>query len=396
MGTSYSTRVRWETAGIWQAKRPLLSRLSIELTERCNFSCIHCYINQPAGDQELQAREMTTDQVRAIIKQAAELGALTVHLSGGEPLLRSDLPEIYLFARRLGMGVQLFTNGSLITREIADLFARVPPREKIEISIYGMSPNSYAAVTGVWSAYKAVQHGIQLLLDRRVPFLIKGALLPPNEHEITEFRAWAATLPGMNAEADLSIFYNLRAHRDSEEKNRRINALRISPEAGTRVLAHNPQRYRREMVQFCSKFIGPAGDRLFRCHAGEPVCLDAYGKLQACLLLRHPDTIYDLIGAKSSLRQGLEYFFPWVHQQRAQNREYLDRCARCFLMGLCRQCPAKSWMEHGSLDTPVEYLCAVAHAEARGLGLLHEGEHGWEIMDWRKRVEHLQITSEGG
>ncbi len=44
-------------------------------------------------------------------------------------------------------------------------------------------------------------------------------------------------------------------------------------------------------------------------------------------------------------------------------------------------------MENGTLDTPVEYLCDVAHAGARAIGLLRPGERGWEVEDARARVE---------
>ena len=58
----------------------------------------------------------------------------------------------------------------------------------------------------------------------------------------------------------------------------------------------------------------------------------------------------------------------------------------CFLKGLCEQCPAKSWTENGTLDTPVEYLCSVAHAQARWMGWLKDGEKAWEVKDWKERV----------
>jgi hypothetical protein len=63
----------------------------------------------------------------------------------------------------------------------------------------------------------------------------------------------------------------------------------------------------------------------------------------------------------------------------------------CFLKGLCEQCPAKSWAEHGTLDTPVEYLCDVAHAQAHWLGWLEENEHGWEVMNWKKRGKAEEV-----
>jgi hypothetical protein len=111
-----------------------------------------------------------------------------------------------------------------------------------------------------------------------------------------------------------------------------------------------------------------------------------------CMLLRHPDTVYDL--ARGTLHEALTEAFPRLRAGWATNPAYLDRCARCFLKGLCEQCPGKSWSEHGTLDTPVEYLCQVAHAQARFLGLLAPGEQAWAIADWRERVASLARESD--
>jgi len=75
---------------------------------------------------------------------------------------------------------------------------------------------------------------------------------------------------------------------------------------------------------------------------------------------------------------------------RASNPDYLRRCAVCFLKGLCEQCPGKSWTEHGTLDTPVEYLCEAAHAQARWMGWLGEGERSWEVADGRERIRRMK------
>jgi len=134
----------------------------------------------------------------------------------------------------------------------------------------------------------------------------------------------------------------------------------------------------------------PQGDKLFNCGAGESGCVVPYGNYQMCMLLRHPDTIYDL--KRGSLHEAIAEVFPLLRQKRALNPNYLKRCARCFLKGLCEQCPAKSWSEYGTLDTPVEYLCQVAHAQARFLGLLEDGENAWEVHDWKERI--IKFVSE--
>jgi radical SAM protein with 4Fe4S-binding SPASM domain len=139
------------------------------------------------------------------------------------------------------------------------------------------------------------------------------------------------------------------------------------------VLARHEAVYRKDAAEFASKFMGPPGDQLFGCGAGCGVCVDAYGRIQPCMGLRAAELT---IPKGTPLRDALDTF-AHLCDLRATNPDYLQRCAVCFLKGLCEQCPAKSWAEHGTLDTPVEYLCEVAHAQARYLGWLGEKERAW-------------------
>lgn len=369
-----------------KGKQPLLGQLDIELIERCNNRCIHCLINLPEGDVEARAREMDTAFVLDVLRQAAALGCMVVRFTGGEPLLRPDFSELYIAARRLGMQVILFTNARLITHELASLLARVPPERVVEVSVYGMRPASYDAVAGVKGAFDEFRRGVGLLLEYRVPFVVKQALLPQNRAEMAEFEAWAATIPSMDRKPGYSMNFDLRARRDDPEKSRRIAALRLSPEETVAQLARDPM-YVSGMRKFCGKFMRPPGSALFSCGAGHGVCIDAYGRAQMCLSLRHPDMVCDL--RRGTLKEVLTEVFPRFRERRAENPEYRRRCAVCFLKGLCEQCPAKSWMEHGTLDTPVEYLCEVAHAQARYLGLIGEEERAWDVVDGEERVERF-------
>ena len=99
----YIKRVETERAHLWEKSPPLLSALDIELTERCNLNCIHCYINRPLSDQAAANKELTTQRVKSVLEEAAELGCLSVRFTGGEPLIRNDFEELYLFARKLGL-----------------------------------------------------------------------------------------------------------------------------------------------------------------------------------------------------------------------------------------------------------------------------------------------------
>jgi MoaA/NifB/PqqE/SkfB family radical SAM enzyme len=356
----------------------------------------------PVGDESARAREMTTAQIKNILRQAADLGCLRVRFTGGEPLLRPDFEELYLFARRLGIKVLLFTNARLINEHLADLFARISPKVEIEITVYGMTRESYEAVTRAPGSFAQFWRGVNLLLERRVPFIVKQSLLPPNAHEVAEFEAWAKTIPWMNKRPGYAMNFDLRNRRDDAAKNRAVAAMRLSPDETVAMLARDADKYRKDMTEFrAKKFMRAPGDTLFNCGAcsGRSGCLDAYGRLQPCMGMRAPELTVDLVGAascrphnqgeKTAPLQNALSQFPRLHELRATNPEYLRRCAKCFLKGLCEQCPAKSWVETGTLDMPVEYLCEVAHAQARWLGWLGENEYGWEklLQEDRKNTE---------
>jgi radical SAM protein with 4Fe4S-binding SPASM domain len=335
--------------------------------------------------------ELSADEIKNILAEAASLGCLRVRFTGGEPLLRDDFTELYVFARRLGLRILLFTNATLITPELAELFSRMPPRERIEVSVYGMKKESYEAVTRIPGSFEAAWHGINLLLEKNVPFVVKSSFLPPNRDEVDEFDAWAAENPWMDKAPRYSVHLDLRSRRDGD-KNRLIRSIRASPEEGLRILAREKDGYVKKMKQFCPKFMRPPEDRLFACGAGcGGGCVDAYGNFHLCLLLKDPDIAYNL--KRGSLKDALTNLFPKIRETKAENPDYLSRCARCFLKGLCEQCPAKSWAEHGTLDTPVEYLCGVAHAQARFIGLLTENERAWEVENWKERVGRFAETA---
>ncbi len=86
----------------------------IELTRVCNLRCPHCFVD--AGIK--RANELTTDRILRLLDEWAELGVLTVVLTGGEPTMHPDFLEIALHAHALGFAVSLATNGMLLTEKL--------------------------------------------------------------------------------------------------------------------------------------------------------------------------------------------------------------------------------------------------------------------------------------
>lgn len=353
-----------------------LKHLDIELTERCNNNCIHCCINKPANDVNALGREMPLGTIKNILKEAADLGCLTVRFTGGEPLLRQDFATLYEFTRRLGMRVQLFTNARLITLELANLFVKIPPMEKIEVTVYGMNEQSYTANSLAPAGFKSYTAGLQLLLDHHIPFVVKSVLLPANQRELEAFEAYANNLPWSEGNPMVTMFYDLRNRRDDLQKNRQISSLRIPPEEGVSYLLRHEAEWQEYRNSYRNLVPPIDGSRLFQCSAGKnQLCVDAYGQVQACMGLRAPELVCQ---TGTSLSEALD-FFKQLPEIRTDNPDYLNRCGRCLLRNLCDQCPAKSWTESGKLDVPVQYLCDITHELGRSLGLLKPGQLAWEI-----------------
>jgi len=383
--------------------KSVLKHLDVELTERCNNDCVHCYIRKDTGsriqdagcgDDGIGSCEMTAAEVEGVLEEAQGLGCLTVRFTGGEPLLREDFEEIYIAARELGLRVIISTNATLITQELANVFARVPPLEDLDITLYGAGRETYEAVSRSPGSFNEACRGLALLSGKTIPFSIRSIVLPQNSCDAQSLATWRKIQPTMPDPLPPTIYLDLRARRDSSTKNDAIRKLRMPPSDIVAWLSQDRAKYAAEHRGFCRKFAGPPGGLLFRCGAGtNSTCVDAYGNVQMCLLLRHPETVLPKKqrikgkGSRGRLEYALEEFFPEVRKKQATNSDYLARCAKCFLNGLCEQCPAKSWMEHGTLDTPVEYYCEITHLQALDLGLLKPGEKAWQVPDWQQRLQ---------
>lgn len=324
----------------------------IALTHRCNLRCVHCYLGSERKNHRANRKELNTSQFLTIIDDITETGCLFLLLTGGEPLLRKDFAQIYSHAKTNGLLVTIFTNGTVITDDILDVFEALPPLA-VEVSLYGATPETYEKVTGVQGSYDQCVHNIQRLLDRHINVRLKTVLMSLNRHEFFDIEAMARQ-------------YDCQFRMDAAllpcfDGDKTPLMLRVpAEEAVEKELAHSERL--RQWQELFKRFQGvPAGETLYTCGAGiSHFHVDPYGYLLPCMMVSNIS--YDLL--QGSFASGWSDVIPQITEMKASST---FACNHCKKKVLCGYCPAFFALENGAEDICSEYLCSIGQFRFQAL-----------------------------
>jgi radical SAM protein with 4Fe4S-binding SPASM domain len=108
--------------------------MEIEFNKSCNFRCLYCYASDHTETR--QRDELNQSEFLELINQARELGARKIIILGGEPMLYPYIVEMIQYIRGLDLDVELFTNGTNITREMAQMFYDLGVRVVLKMNTF--------------------------------------------------------------------------------------------------------------------------------------------------------------------------------------------------------------------------------------------------------------------
>ncbi len=149
------------------------------VTRRCNLKCVHCYAH--AKDIPFD-NELTTDQGKALIDDLSAYGSPVMLFSGGEPLVRKDLPQLAAYAVEKGMRAVISTNGTLITPQMARTL------KEIGLSYVGISLDGMQEINdrfrGVKGAFRSALEGIKNTQDAGIKVGLRFTINKFNFREI--------------------------------------------------------------------------------------------------------------------------------------------------------------------------------------------------------------------
>ncbi len=160
------------------------------LTRRCNLECSHCYLS--AGPDGGGEQELGTAEVTRIMEEILALNSAPMFiLSGGEPLMRSDLADIARFASARGATVVVGTNGTLLDEaKLSEL--KAAGVSGFAISVDSLKQRYHDNFRRGHGALAATLDAVELLRRHRIDFVVQTTLTRANRGELEELVTWSA------------------------------------------------------------------------------------------------------------------------------------------------------------------------------------------------------------
>lgn len=364
---------------------------TFELLPVCNMDCRMCYIRVSPEEMRRRGRMLTAKEWLRIGRQAAGKGALFLLLTGGEPLLHPEFAKIYEGLRSFGLVLTINTNGTLIDRDVAELWKGNLPR-RVNISLYGSNDRIYEKFCGNPNGFSQVMEGIHLLKERNIPVKLNCTLTPWNRDDMENIIRISEKLeipvslptylfpPARKQEgtgcAAVPIGYRLSPQEAAKEQ---VNALYrafhqdLDYEQNLQEILDDIAERERKNRNLCEaeKKQCPVGG--FLCSAGvRSFWVNWKGQLTPCGMMRSP------------MRNLMETDFgaAWEEIREESKKIFTSgECFYCKYRGICQTCAASALAETGDCTKAVPYHCEMSRAYERQIR-----EHLSEIR--RKKHEN--------
>ena len=334
---------------IFKKSRRIPLDVYIEVTYRCNHNCLQCY--NPVN--RLKGAELDASELKHFIDLLVDAGCLWLNFTGGEPFIRQDFFEFYEYAMSKGLLCCIQSNGTLITRSLAERLSDNPPYS-LDITIYGASRETYQTITGSGEGFDKCHKGIENLLSVGIKPSLKTTVLKQNKNDVRAIGDLAKSY-GLNYSYDPNIHPRIDGDKTPQ-------ALRLSPQESADIMLAD-ESHHKDWKEYLELHINePIPQELVVCGALEDgFWIDPYGILRICGIV--PEPTYNL-RCGVTLDEAWDFFSDYINSQRPEPD---NPCLKCSLFSFCGHCIGWSELEHKDWNCKVDYLCEIAHFQGIGL-----------------------------
>lgn len=330
---------------------------TFELTPRCNLQCKMCYVRLTPEQMAPLGRELTAEEWLRIAQEAKDAGMLFLLLTGGEPTLRSDFPEIYENLAKMGFSISINTNATLLNPSIREVWHRFPPAQ-VNVTVYGTCREDYEALCGNPDAFDQMVEALQWLNQEGILIHMNTTIAPDNAARWLEIEQFAQSY-GLDLRMTVYCFPPVRR----DECGSCSEFARIEPEQAAELICRD-LLYREGLdvikLSAASLSTPPHSDcdlgvgESVQCSAGRSQFWMAWnGRMTPCGMLNQPESW--------PLKQSFSAAWDELRKKTADIRLCPD-CVNCEERESCMSCAAVTYAETGSFSGKPEYMCKLNHA----------------------------------
>ncbi len=320
--------------------RPL--NVMIEITNACNFDCIHCYIKKK------ETAFINSEKFKEAIISLKKLGCFKITFTGGEPLTHPEFLKIIELTEQYGFIYSIFTNGYLLTENLIERLNSSKFFTGFHISLYGITEAVHDEITKVKGSFKKLVSMLELLKKYTVKFILKTAIMKNN------FSEWEKimTFCEKNNYKHAMEFTFLPC----EDKSKNTADLMIDKSQLFDVNRILSEKYNKKLILKNEK----KPDIFFNqhvCVAGKnKLCISYEGEVYPCIILRK--------SAGNIFNDKLEniwYNSKWLEELRKVRNKDIEGCNNCKIIDYCRyKCPGVSYLYYGTIYKKPEVRCLIA------------------------------------
>ncbi len=325
-----------------------------EVTRRCNLKCVHC---RSSSELEVQGHpDFSLDEAKRVLDDISSYAHPVVVLSGGEPLLRSDVFEIASYGTEKGLRMCMATNGMLVTDEIAGKM-KASGIKMVSLSLDGSTAEVHDDFRSVKGAFDGVMNAARVFRENGISFLINSSFTKRNQEEIPRVyklakeigaTAWYMFMivPTGRGEDIMNELISkedyekiLNWHYDMEKEE---DELLVRPTCAPSYYRILRQRAKDEGEGFERRSLKFSTGGSKGCLAGQLICLiDVDGNVLPCSYFPKPagnirEQSFKEIWEESELFRDLRDF-----------KSYKGRCGSCEYVNVCGGCRARAYAVSG-------------------------------------------------
>ena len=308
---------------------------TIELTYKCNVKCRHCYVIDE--DRE----ELSTDKIKAILDELADLNVFNIVFTGGEVFTRKDAFEILEYAYSKRFVVDIFTNGNLLTPEGILKLKALWPR-CVSFSVYSHIAEKHDAITQVQGSFEKTIAVIKACVLIGIQVNIKTPIFSETMGDLPELVKLADSL-GVSIGLGNSITPKINGDLSP-------TAMKVVGETDNNVVLDTINVLIKTVDSNPS--IETRSEKL--CGAGErSISINPYGEVFPCAVFHL--CIGDV--TKQSIKQIWEESDMLIWWRNNNLRSLRKGCSDCSYAERCTFCPGEAMMRNGDPLTMYEEAC---------------------------------------